>query len=353
MILWRSKTGSVGIRHGQYFLFLLAILIHPVITAQQFRVGSKDIYGNRHISSSVVFSAFDIKEGDSINAVQYDKKPAADKIRLATGARHVSINLVCCDINGDLMIYLGMGETDDVNMYNKQPRQHARLPAKMIAAYNDYERQLEPAIKKGEASEDDSNGYALIKYLPARQEQNKFIVFAKQYQALLCAVIRNSVYQRDRAAATQVIAYSADKRKAIDCLIYAVNDNNDEVRNNAARALEILAGYLHKHPEVKISIPAAPFIKMMNSPEWTDRNKAASVLLQLTESRDRALLNELKQKCLPSIIEMAKWKDRAHAFFTFVILGRIAGIDDQQLNTSNNSPDYLSLVDSMEEKCCK
>lgn len=50
----------------------------------------------------------------------------------------------------------------------------------MIDAYSSFNNQIELSIKRGQASEDDSQGYALNEYTPLRKEQNKFIEFARQ-----------------------------------------------------------------------------------------------------------------------------------------------------------------------------
>ena len=136
-------------------------------------------------------------------------------------------------------------------------------------------------------------------------------------------------------------------------LLYAVDDPDEVVRNNAARAIGMLAGYVGSHPELKITIPSDPFIKLINSIVWTDRNKGAGVLKQLTQNRNQKLLNEIKKEALPSIIEMAKWKDRGHAFFSFMILGRIAGIDEGSLINKNISKDWVAQIEEMVNKCCR
>jgi hypothetical protein len=46
----------------------------------------------------------------------------------------------------------------------------------------------------------------------------------------------------------------------------------------------------------------------LNPIEWTDRNKSSLALEMLTESRDPALIADLRARALPSLIEMARWK---------------------------------------------
>jgi hypothetical protein len=338
----------------KYLLFAFSQFLTTYISAQLFKLGTIDIYGNRKISSELIYTSLGIKEGDSINPVNLKKEDIASKIRQTTGIKFVNINPVCCDKNNDLMLYIGIGETDSITIkYRDVPTKNLRLPAEMIDAYSNLEKQMEPAILKGQATEDDSRGYAVSAYTPAGNEQKKFIGFASKKLALLVNILKNSAHEMDRAAAIEIIAYAADKKKVAENLLFAVDDPDDEVRNNATRALGILAGYLHAHPELKINIDASPFIAMLNSIIWTDRNKGASVLMQLTESRSPQLLAEIKRLALPSVIEMAKWKDRAHSLWSFIILGRIAGIDEKVLINQNFSDNYAENIRSMVEKCCR
>ncbi len=75
--------------------------------------------------------------------------------------------------------------------------------------------------------------------------------------------------------------------------------------------------------------------------------------MKLTQNRSAKVLNEIKQQALPSIIEMAKWKDRGHATFCFIILGRIAGVDENLLMHKVYSNDYMAEIDAMVKKCCR
>jgi hypothetical protein len=59
---------------------------------------------------------------------------------------------------------------------------------------------------------------------------------------------------------------------------------------------------------LRLVVRPAPFIDLLNSIEWTDRNKSSFALEMLTESRDPALLLDLRARALRSLIEMARWK---------------------------------------------
>ena len=320
--------------------------------AQSYKIGTIDIYGNRKISSSNVLAHLRVKEDDSITHENFKPADEAAKLEQIPGVKHATVSPVCCDTAGNLMLFIGIGETDSSILNHRDaPMQDIQLTSEMITAYRNLNDQMEPAIQSGQAAEDDSHGYALLSYKPARNEQNKFIRFANRDFTLLANVLKNARDVEHRAAAAEIIAYSTNRKKVVENLIYSTNDPDEDVRNNANRGLGVLADYLNRHPELKISIPTGPFIKMLNSIVWTDRNKAAMVLVKLSQYRDPKLLRKIKEQALPSIIEMAGWKDRGHAIFSFVILGRIAGVNEKSLVTKNYSADWGAEIKAMVAKC--
>lgn len=144
-------------------------------------------------------------------------------------------------------------------------------------------------------------------------------------------VLRSSAYSDDRATAAQIIAYHPDKRKVLPEMLYAMHDQNDEVRNNAVRALSVIAYYSILHPEKKLHIPFQHFIRLLNSVIWSDRNQGISVLMHLSKSRDGKLFDLLKSDALGAIKEMAVWKSSKHAMPAFVILARMNGLNDDAI----------------------
>jgi hypothetical protein len=95
-----------------------------------------------------------------------------------------------------------------------------------------------------------------------------------------------------------------------------------------------------------IKIPLRPFIEMLNSIEWTDRNKSSNALNSLTYKRDPAILSELRQRALPSLIEMARWKSPGHAGASFFLLGRVAGFSDDDIKAAWESGDRASFIEA-------
>jgi HEAT repeat protein len=161
--------------------------------------------------------------------------------------------------------------------------------------------------------------------------QLQFIGLAAKHLDTLRKVLRTSSDEDHRAFAAQVLAYSANKQAIVPDLVYAMRDPSGEVRNNATRALWIMALYAQQHPEVKLTVPYEPFIDLLNSLTWTDRNKASLALMELSESRNPALLTALRKRAFDSIVDIARWTNPGHAVAGVVMLGRIAGIPDKEI----------------------
>src|SRR5262249_10788291 len=137
-----------------------------------------------------------------------------------------------------------------------------------------------------------------------------------------------------------------DAGKAI--LFVGIGENG--VRNNAMRALAVMAGSAPQTDKIQIRIPVRPFIEMLNGVEWTDRNKSSWALLRLTEKRDPAVLSELRQKALPSLIEMARWKSSGHAYASFTLLGRVVGLPEDEITAAWERGDRASFIDTSVKK---
>jgi hypothetical protein len=340
----------------KYSLFFLSFqLIIICAFSQPNRISHIDLFGNRSISSGELKKYLPLKEGDTINYQSFGAAKYETALKAIPGVKRAKISLVCCDQNdGGWLIYVGIAETDsDDIQYHPEPVGADVLPDTIIAVGQAFERTLFEAVEKGDATEDDSQGYSLMNYPKGRSVQEKFIGFARQHYELLKKVIHYSADAKQRALATQVIAYSPDKKTIIGELIYAVQDNNEEVRNNATRALALLARYSNDHPDSGIIIPGDLFIKMLNSLIWTDRNKASFVLEPLTYHRNSQLLGEIKQKVLPSVIEMASWKNTGHSSSSYVILGRIAGIPDKDIFEGLTGGDKEKLLHKWIDKIAK
>jgi hypothetical protein len=226
--------------------------------------------------------------------------------------------------------------------YRRAPTLRIRLPSRYLNARKSYEEKLSDAVQAGESGEDWLNGYALIRYPPARRIQEKFVRWADEDIMIIEKVLMSSSDEEERATAAQMIAYHSDKQRAVQALIHALSDQSSEVRNKAAKALTAISYYSSEHPEKNIIIPVDPFIRLINSIVWNDRMKGLEVLVHLTKTRNRGMMNELKSTSLASIAEMAEWTSEPHARPAYVILCRMGGIPEQEINNRIKRGNFLA-----------
>ena len=321
---------------------LITILLHCIsVRAQIVRIGSIDIYGNRNISTDTILQSAKISEGDSITRQYLLNRNIERNIQTVKGIKLAKTTLVCCDKNGNYHLFVGIAESDsNILSHRDRPKLRIKLPEKYTNAYKQFSSRLSDAIQAGQATEDWTYGHSLINYPPARRMQEKYRDWADEDFSVLSKVLRSSAYAEQRATAAQIIAYHFDKGKVIPELMYAIIDESDEVRNNAIRAIAVIAFYASAHPEKNIRIPYLPFIRLINSVNWSDRNKGLSVLMQLTHSRNPEILQKLKERSLPALKEMAMWNSTAHAMPAYVILGRIAGLSENEISKTASGTNF-------------
>lgn len=316
--------------------------------AQQ-KIGLVDLYGHQRVSASAIREALHLLPGDTIDAASFDRTAVRQRLLAVPGVQQAAIDLVCCDDStGGAILYIGIAEKRSRPfVYRTDPQGPDRLPDTLTSIYDAYWNALVKAVQRGEANEDHDAGYALLQDTAARRQQVQMIPLVHQFQQAISAVLHHSGDARQRAIAATVIAYSNNKAFAAQELLYAVYDRAEEVRNNATRALWVLSDYLNEHPDSSIAIPASPFIGMLNSMVWTDRNKGSLVLFSLSQQRPPLLLAELKKRCLPALIDMARWRNRGHAFQAYLILGRIAGVPDEDCFNAFNSDRRAAYLDQL------
>jgi hypothetical protein len=305
-------------------------------------LSSVDLYGMRTVPEAAVRAAVGVRPGEPV-------PQAVDSIRARVlaipGVADVDVARVCCADDGGTMLYVGIREEGTpAATYRDAPTGAVRLPDDIVAAGAAFEAALTSAVQRGAGQEDGSEGYSLSQDSAMRAVQERFIAFAVEHADALRTVLLTSADAEHRALATQVIAYAPDRRAVARDLLHAVGDPDDEVRNNAVRALAILGEWANAHPEVGIVIPPDPFIGLLNSVSWTDRNKGVFALIPLTASRDPALMEALRTRALPSLVEMARWTNPGHAMGAFMILARVAGLDDRTAFQAYQSGDRESVI---------
>lgn len=307
-------------------VLLLALAAAP--TFAQNRIGPVEFFGYKGLDLAKVRTALTVHPGDELNAGTKDS--IRESVVKAIGKEPTDIDFVCCNERGQFELYIGLpGESYRPFEYNANPTGSATLPQEIVTLNDKFAIAVMAAVTKGgdAVQEDDSQGYALFKDPDARKIQLSMRDWAVAHQPELLQAT-DSASAKDREAASETLGYANQSKEQIAALMRATRDPDDEVRNNATRALGVM---LRSGIKLAGEIPAEGFIAMLNSGVWKDRNKATAVLWSMTTARDPELLAKLRAEALDSLIEMASWSSPGHAAMSRLILGRVAGMPDERI----------------------
>ena len=293
-------------------------------------IGVIDFYGLRTISQSEVLAVLPFREGDAL-ASGFLSETLKSKIAVALNVPRVEMGEVCCRDVGVSTVYIGIEESPAAQIaYHSPPTGEIELPEEILQTSMEMEEAVWAAFQTGDGIEEDwSEGHSLADHPEVRALQERSFVYVEEYWDGLLEILYTSSRPRHRAEAASVIAYSNDKAAVVPHLEFAVLDPGVGVRNNATRALSIIAMYANDNPELGIEFHPEIFVDMLNSINWLDRNKGALILSILSQPRDPDLLAQLQARVLPSLIEMCRWKSNGHAFMSCIMLERIVGLPEQ------------------------
>lgn len=309
------------------------------------RIGVIEIYGARKISVQKIKAAFGANAGDALPS----REAAEDRIDRISGVVASRVEAVCCE-QQNLLVYVGVEERDAPHIeYHPEPTLNMTLPVELMGNYQTFLDQVAASIRARNTDEDLTNGYSLMADPVCRQLQQSFLPFVSRDLATIDKVLRESDNPEQRAAAAYLLQYGPrDPRSSkliINTLQYALQDPEDVVRENAMRSLQAVAVGAKLHPDQEIRIEPTWFIELMNSVVWSDRRSASLALVNLTEDRNPDTLALLRQRALPSVIEMARWHDLEHALPGFILAGRLAGLSEQQIKDAWVSGDREKVLE--------
>ena len=309
------------------------------------RIGFIDFYGYAGLDVDKVRAALPIHEGETFPSLValYAMRPQIEEtVRRLTGRPATEVSIV--SPGEDVwLIYIGLsGNSMKSFPYNPAPKGTARLPTTALDIYRQVDAAFLRAMQRGVSGEDTSQGYSLSSDDAAlRAKQLAMHEYAAQHEGEIRAVLRSSADNEQRQIAAHLLGYANQSEQQIADLVWASHDPDEGVRNNATRALSVLA---HSNPEVAARIPAAGFIEMLNSGKWTDRNKGGNLLVGLSQWRAPKLLAALRAQALESLLEMARWRSPGHAYAARVLLGRIGGIEETRLQKLAGDNDQVGVI---------
>ncbi len=332
---------------------LLVVAVTTVVVvfgqSEPKRLGAIDFFGYKGLNVKSIRSALPLREGDPFpgsRSMNKWKEAIKQSVNQVVGRNPTDVTMVCCDDQKSFMIYIGLpGESNKPVAYNSAPNGDGRLPPHIVKLYGEIMDALRVAVMKGNAGEDDSQGYSLSKDPVASAKQLALHEYALQEETTILHVLESSSDAHHRAIAVTALGYAGQSDRQIAALVKASLDPDDEVRNNAVRALGVLA---EAKPDIAGRIPVGTFISLLASGSWTDHNKAVFLLDALTKTRRADLLLQLRSKALDPLEEMARWRSRGHAYSARMIVGRIARIEESRLSELAQSDQVDTIVKALQ-----
>lgn len=309
---------------------------------RKFKIGPINYFGYDGLDLEKVRAALPLHTNDEVTFATFPEDQLKRVIQEATDRPATDIAVVCCDSNQRLLIFIGLtGSTSHPLSSSPTPTSNTHLDAQGLQLYNRDMAALMEAMTHGVAAEDDSEGYAVSAYPEMKAVNLAMRNYALNREKELTTVLATAQDPKQRIAAAMLLGYAQRSPTQAQALSRALSDSNETVRNNATRALEVLASA----PNEPLNIDAQPLIQMLYSGKWTDRNKSSLLLMRLTESSNPSLLRTLHQQAMKPLIEGASWiGDPGHSDPFLILLGRIAGIPKPTLDGMVKSKDVQGIV---------
>jgi hypothetical protein len=345
---WRARLSGSSVtpcRLGYvstHVRFLSAWLLVPgMLLAQVPRVGLIEFYGVHHVSEERLRRVLGLHDGDPLPPSKADVEERLEKIPGVVLAR---LEAVCCT-DGRAILYVGVEERGAPHCaFRPPPQGDFTLAPAVVDTYGSLLEAFKEATRAGRTGQSTVAGHALSLDPAVRAYQQDFLDLASTNLQDLRQVLRDSADASQRAIAAYVLGYAPDKRQVVADLQYAMQDPDQSVRTNAMRSLEAIAELAERDPKLGIRVEPTWFVELLNSIVWSDRERAAEALVEFTENRNSAALSQIRERALPSVIEMARWKTLAHALPAFILAGRIAGLSEKRTQDAWSRGERESVI---------
>jgi hypothetical protein len=319
-------------------LLLLALL--ALTAGARDRVAYIEFFGYQGLDPDAVRKELPFHEGDAV-------PPAAQAIvravvKRVTGKEATNVASVCCINDGDSVLFIGLaGNSSGTFSFNPRPGQDVSLPPELLQLTRAMDDAEDRATDRQEV--DPPSGYRLMRDPKAQAAELKVRDYARAHSLELIRVLTRALDANQRATAADALGYAGRSPEQIDAFVKAAHDYDDIVRNNATRALMEI---LDADAAAASMVPAAPFVEMLHSGTWTDRNKSCAVLESLTKSSDVAVLGTLKARAWDALLEMARWRTPSWSHDARMVLARIAGIPEDRAVTLTLAPlpEFLEAI---------
>jgi hypothetical protein len=331
----------------RFLLALLWIAVASMLPGQVPRIGVIDYYGVNKESPDRLRKALGVREGDRLPGSKADLE---DRLETIPGVVAARVEAVCCK-GADVILYVGIEERGAPRFpFREAPHTDAVLPAALMEDYHNFLAAFGRAAAFGTITEDVAQGHSIAADREVQRYQMRFLEEAEANLGILRQVLRTAEDPEQRAAAAYIIGYAPLKRLVVDDLQYAMQDDDEGVRANAMRSLSAISVLATRDSELGIRVEPTWFIELLNSIYWSDRERAASALVNITESRRPSLMEQLRLRAMSSLVSMARWKTLAHALPAFILVGRLAGLPEQEIQDRWTRGERDSVIQMAENK---
>ena len=297
--------------------------------AQPPKIGEVNWYGLRRQTAERLAKAAGVETGGTLPASKGDLE---EKLEAVPGVVSARVEAVCCD-GASVTVFIGIEERGGPHFeIRPAPAGTAVLPEDLVGDYREFLSAVARAANRGAAAEDYTSGEARTADPTVHVFEERFAAFAAEKLELLRDVLRNAGEGELRAVAATVIGYAPKKDQVLNDLQYALQDADDSVRANAVRSLKAIAVLAQKRPELGIKVSPTWFVEMLNSLVLTDKQQAAEALVILTNQPSPSATDLVRERGLPALVEMARWKSLRYALPAFLLVGRVAEIPDAELH---------------------
>jgi len=298
------------------------LAVAGLATAQTPRVGDINLYGLHKVTAARVLRAAKARAGDPIPPSKGDMVDAISEIPDVVQAR---VEAVCCE-GPNVVLFLGIEERGAPHVaFRSDPAGDATLPEEVLGAWERFQSAGKATRESGIFPE-------------------QFTAFAEDHLEDLGQVLRTAAEPDQRAIAAALLGYAPPKQEVIDDLQYALQDPDESVRDHALQALRSRAVLAVKQPKLGLRISPTWMIELLNSVVLSDRLQAADLLLTLTDTGDRTVLDQIRARALPALVEMARWQTLRYALPPFLLVGRVAGLKEEEIQRRWSADQRESVI---------
>jgi len=323
---------------------IAVVLLASAMRVETATIGHFDLFGTAGRDATSVRAALAALEGARVpmtdEGFRTFTRQVDERVNASSGARPTDIAPVCCDAEGRWTVYVGLAWGSVEPPLRPRPAGSLALPPSLVRAYGALMDAVEPAVR-AQASEDHAAGYALSSDPALRARQLAFRDQAIAAGTRVYDVLAGAKVDTDRAIAAHALGYQSPSDRQVAALVDAARDPDEQTRNNAVRALWVIADSTHS---LARAVPFEPFVALLHSGHWTDRNKGLMLVSSLSATGRPALLDRLRGDVRPDLVEMARWRERGHADPARLLLGRAAGIDEARLQQLIEAGDVEAIV---------